>query len=306
MITTLTGDNHFLLQQALNELVSGYVTRFGDLGLEKLDGEEASIERLVEACQSPPFLVDKKLVILKHPSAQKAFMERIEELINDLPETIDLIIKEPKIDRRSSYYKELKAKTEYKEFSQPEGQKLNTWIVQHVKQQGGSISSSDANYLIERVGQDQQLIYQELEKLITYQPQISRATIELLTELNPQSTIFELVDSAFANIPKRTLSLYKQQRALKVEPQQIMAMLAWQLHVLAIVKLAGDKNPDEIARETKLSPFVVRKTAAIASKLSLAEVKALVRRALRLDVRMKSQNIDADEAMQHFLLTITS
>ena len=85
-----------------------------------------------------------------------------------------------------------------------------------------------------------------------------------------------------------------------------MAMLAWQLHVLATVKVAGDKSADEIAREAKLSPFVVRKTVMIAKKISLAEVKKLVRRALELDVRMKSQNIDADEALQHFLLTIIS
>jgi DNA polymerase III delta subunit len=49
---------------------------------------------------------------------------------------------------------------------------------------------------------------------------------------------------------------------------------------------------------------VVQKTQRIASKLSLGDVKNLVRDALELDVRLKSQSIDADEALQYFLLTI--
>jgi len=306
MITTLTGTNHFLLQRELNDQTQKFVDEFGDISLEKLDGEEASSERLIEATQSLPFLAAKKLVVLKNPGNQKPFAEAVETIIQSVPETTDLIIVEHKIDKRSSYFKVLKSKTEYKEFTEPDSQKLNTWIVQYVKEQGGGISLGDASYLVERVGQNQQLLYQELDKLLTYDLQITRANIDLLTDLAPQSTIFELIDAAFAGSSKKTLEIYKQQRALKVEPQQIMAMLSWQLHVLAVVKVAGDQSPDEIARQAKMSPYVVRKTVGIANRISLAEIKELISRALALDVRFKSQAIDPDEALQHLLLTLSS
>lgn len=92
---------------------------------------------------------------------------------------------------------------------------------------------------------------------------------------------------------------------MKVEPQQIMAMIAWQLHVLAVVKTAGNKSAEDIARQAKLNPFVVRKTVSIARQISLAETKQLIKRALQLDIKMKTISIDADEALQHFLLTIS-
>jgi DNA polymerase-3 subunit delta len=305
MITTLNGSNSFMLQQALNELIGHYVGQFGELGLEKLDGEESSAERLIEATGSLPFLVAQKLLILRNPGVQKVFAEQIENLIKAVPEGVNIIIVEPKIDKRSSYYKVLKSKTEYREFNELDGHKLSTWIIQYVKQQGGSISSNDARYLLERVGQNQQFLYHELGKLLAYSPQIARSNIDLLTEPAPQSTVFELIDSAFAGNNKKTLELYKQQRLLKVEPQQIMAMIAWQLHVLAVIKVAGNKTADEIAREAKLNPYVVRKSSVIANKISLYDTKKLIKRALKLDIRMKTQNIDADEALQHFLLTIS-
>ncbi len=305
MITTMTGSNTFMLQQELDSKVSEFVGRFSDIGVEKLDGQEASAERLIEATKSLPFLVDQKLVVLRNPSAQKDFVEKINVVIESVPDGVEVIVVEPKIDRRSSYFKVLKSKTEFKEFGELDSQKLSTWIVQYISQQGGRISLSDARYLVERVGLNQQILHNELDKLLTYKPQIGRTEIDLLTEPTPQSSIFELIDSAFAGNHKRTLELYRQQRAMKVEPQQIMAMIAWQLHVLSVVKTAADKSVDDIARQAKLNPFVVRKTAAIAGRINLEDLKQLVNRALQLDIKMKSSNIDNDEALQHFLLTIS-
>jgi len=306
MITTLTGPNTFMLQAELNKIRSDFVAEFEDIGLEQLDGEETTAERMIEAAQSLPFLAARKLVILRNPSAQKAFAERIETIIKGVPGSTDLVVVETKIDKRSVYFKVLKAKTEFRELLELDPIKLNNWIVQYANDYGGSINTQDARYLIERVGQNQQLLASEIDKLLTFNSSINRTSIDLLTDQAPQGTIFELLDAAFAGNKQKAMDLYKQQRALKIEPQQIMAMLAWQLHVLALVKTAGERTPDDIAREAKLNPFVVRKTMQLARDLSLTEVKDLVSRALALDIKLKSQTIDADEALQHFLLTVTS
>jgi len=306
MIITLTGSNAFRLQEELSKLQSSFIATYGDVAHEKLDGEESSAERLVEAVQSLPFLTPKKLVVLRNPSAQKQFTDNIESIIKGIPETTDVVIVEAKIDKRSSYFKVLKTQTEFKEFSELDPRELSNWIVQYAKQGDGQIRQADAAYLVERAGQNQQLLANEVDKLLNFDSQINRQTIDNLTEPTPQSTIFELLDAAFAGNGKRTLALYKEQRALRVEPQQIMAMIAWQLHILALVKTAGERTPEDTAKEARLNPYVVRKTHGIARKLTLTEVKHLVSRALKLDVRMKSESIDADEALQHFLLTIVS
>ena len=159
---------------------------------------------------------------------------------------------------------------------------------------------------MERVGANQQLLSNELDKLLLYDANISRRTIDVLTDPTPQSTIFQLLEAAFAGNSKRALQLYAEQRALKVEPVQIIAMLTWQLHVLAIIKTAGDRSIDVIAQEAKLNPFVVRKSQAIAQSLTLTELKKLVTDLLKIDTASKRTNLDPDEALQHYLLALAS
>lgn len=101
------------------------------------------------------------------------------------------------------------------------------------------------------------------------------------------------------------MRLYDEQRALKVEPQQVIAMLAWQLHVLAVVKTAKQRSVDDIAREAKLNPFVVRKTQGLVRHITLARLKELITRLREFDLRTKTESIIPDEAVRYYLLTIT-
>jgi len=306
VIITLTGENGFGLQAELEKLTAGFVAEQGDLALERLDGEEMTANRLSEALTSLPFLATKKLVVLRRPSANKQFVEKFEQLLGAVPETTDVILVEPKLDKRLAYYKYLKKSTDFREFPQLDPPGLTRWLSGEAKARGGSLSPRDAQYLVERVGANQQLLDNELEKLLLYNPTINYQTIQLLTEATPQSTIFQLLEVAFAGNARRALELYQEQRQLKVEPPQLIAMLAWQLHVLALLKTAGERSADSIAAEARLSPFVVRKSQGIARKLTLAELKTLVSDLLDIDARSKRSNLDIDEALQNYLLKLAS
>ena len=306
MIVTLTGENAYALRAELDGIVQGFLAEHDEFGVERLDGEEADYGRLQEALTSLPFLADKKLVVLRRPGANKEFTEHAEELLAGVPETTDVVILEPKLDKRLAYYKLLKSKTDFREFKELDAAGLARWLVSEAGKQGAKISPADANYLVQRVGANQQLLGNELTKLMLYNPQISRQSIDLLTEATPQSTIFELLEAAFAGNAKRTMQLYQEQRVQKVEPPQIIAMLAWQLHVLALIKAAHDRSADQIAADAKLSPYVVKRSQAIARRLTLAELKTLVADLLAIDVRSKTSAFDADEALQNYLLKLAS
>lgn len=304
MVTTLTGSNSFLLRAELNRRIAEFVAEHTDMGLEKLDGEEIEYGRMVDAVQNLPFLAGKKLIILRTPGVNKQFAEKFAELLETIPETNDLLIYEPKLDKRSSYARTLQKKTDFKAFEQLDERNLPSWLVSEAKTRGGYLSTSDALYLVNRVGPNQQLLTNELEKLLNYTPKITRESIDLLTEQTPQSSIFQLLDAAFAGNTKKAMALYQDQRAQGVDPQAIIPMLAWQLQILAIIKTAGKKMPDKIASEAKLNPFVVRKSAAIVDKLTLVRLKDLIHDLRELDVKLKSVTIDADEALKLYLLSL--
>ncbi|HSD55860.1 MAG TPA: DNA polymerase III subunit delta [Candidatus Saccharimonadales bacterium] len=306
MIVTITGANDLLRRGELDKLVQAFIGEHGDMAVERFDGEESAPERMRESVQSMPFLSPRKLVVLREPGKQKSFAEAITAVLESVADTTDLIIYEPKLDKRGSYYKTLKKTTDFRELGELDALGLSRWAVSYAQEQGGGLSQADARLLIDRIGINQLLLKSELDKLLAYDTQISRATIELLTEPLPQSTVFELLDAAFASNSAKAFAIYGEQRALKVEPQAIIAMLAWQLHILAVVKAAGQKSVDVIAKEAKLNPFVVRKSQGITRRLTLAQIKGLIGELLELDMRLKRSSIDVDEALQLYLLKLAT
>ncbi|MEO8784915.1 MAG: DNA polymerase III subunit delta, partial [Candidatus Saccharimonadales bacterium] len=216
----------------------------------------------------------------------------------------DLIIVEPSLDKRTSYYKQLQKLTDFRLLDQLAPNQLASWLVEQAKLQQASLGSSDARYLVERIGNDQMRLSSELRKLIDYLPKISRQTIDLMTDPTPQSSTFDLLAAALAGDATKTLQLYSQQRQQKVEPLAILALLGWQLHILAIIKTAGDRSAAQIASQAKLNPYVVSKSQSVARQISLATLKSWVEQAAKLDIKLKRQTIDADEALQQYLLSL--
>jgi DNA polymerase-3 subunit delta len=306
MVITLTGDNSYELQRVLNGIIVDFIDTYGDFGIERLDGEEADFNRLQEAVTSLPFLTDKKLVVLHAPSKNKPFLEKAVETLKAAAIESDIIIVEPKLDKRLAYYKFLKTNTDFRIYDTMDQNSLAQWLVAAAKERSGTLSLSDARYLVERVGINQQLVFSELEKLLLFSAQISQQTIDLLTEETPQSTIFQLLEAAFAGNTRRALELYDEQRAMKVEPPQIIAMLAWQLHILAIIIAARNTPLDQIARDTKINPYVLRKSFGIARQLSFSSLKLLISELLTIDLRLKSEPIDPDEILKNYLFLLNN
>ncbi len=304
MIISLVGENSFLLKNELDKLTAEFVAQHGDLALQKIDGSEMDYEHIKDALLSAPFLATNKMVVVSSPESNKQLLENIEHIFNSIPETTDVIFVVPKPDKRSKFYKQLQKQTELRLFDAVDANSLGKWLVDYAKNAGGSLSLADANYLVNRLGVNQAVLSSEVDKLLLNNLTINREMIDEQTEPNPQSTVFELLDASFAGNHKKAMTLYEEQRRLKVEPLAILGMIAWQLHILAVVATAKDKNPGEIAKEAKIHPFVVNKSKQTLRNISFPQLKDLVSRALKLDISLKSQSINADDALRHFLLSI--
>lgn len=302
-IITLCGPNAYLLEQRLNQIKSEFVDEFGDLAVEAIDGEEATEDQIRFSLESLPFLSPKKLVIIKRLSSNKTLAENIEDFISNVSDSTDIILVEPKPDKRGIYYKTTKKLTRLEEFVELDELSAGKWLVDEAKKAGGELSISDARYMAERVGLNQQILHTELIKLIDYDSKISRQNIDDLTEASPQGTVFNLLDAAFAGNRRRALELYESQRTQRLEPQAILGMIVWQMHLVALVG-SSKKTIDQLAKDTKRSPFVLGKARSISERLGRAELKNLLDRLCALDKRLKSESIDVDEALRQLLFDL--
>lgn len=304
MVIVVSGENDFARLAELKSLVSDFESKYGDFGLERVDASVTEMGRLLESVASVPFLSEKRMIILSNIMSNKDVVDGAEKLLESVSDETILVIDEQKFDKRLTAYKILKKKADFREFKELDGRGLASWLVSEAKYRGGNLSQADAVYLVDRAGPNQLILSHELDKLLSFSPSIKRDVINELVEPLPMGTIFDLMDAAFSGDKQKTMRLYDQQRRQQVEPQAIMGMIGWQVHTLTVVKFNEHKPPEQIASSAKINPYVVRKTLTLTSRMTTSGVKDLVRKTLELDSRLKSESIDADDAVQHFLLTI--
>ena len=312
MITAICGENGAERLAERSRLVRAFVAEYTDMGLEQFDASEVAYDRIVEAVQSVPFLAGRKMVVIHGGSLNTEFVEKFADFVQNIPESTDVLLSEAQLDKRTSYYKLLQKLTDFHEYKELDAAGLARWAVDYARAEGGELKLADAQYLIARVGDaahagkktgaDQLLLRHEIDKLLTYRPSIDRKSIDLLTDEAPQSKIFDLLDAAFAGQAARAQKLYTDQRAQGVEPQQIVAMLSWQLYGIALCKAGQRYGSAEIAHQASMSLYAVEKMIGVAKQIDVETVKRMVTELRVLDIRSKRENIDLDTALQHYLL----
>lgn len=306
MIRTLAGSNTFLLQRELQKISSDFVAAYGDFELERIDAENIKLSELQARLQSLPFFGEKKCLIVDRPHQIDGFSEVLSQITSYISDNVDIVLVEPSLDKRTRYYKDLKKLTQFTEFSDLDEPALVQWLVNQAKTLGATLSLADARYLVARVGANQYGLFNELEKLAAYSSTITRQSIDLLSDPTPQTSIFDLLDKAFSGDAKRALALYDDQRSQKVEPQIILAMLARQLHTVALIKTAPVILSDnDIAKDNKLHPFAVKKAKESSRHISTPQLMAKITELRDIDRQQKTKNISLDDALRYFLLHLS-
>lgn len=302
MIITLYGNNDYLIDRELNRLISKSDT---ELSVTKIYALDADLQTIKSELNSYSLFTSQRVIVLFEPSVLKGFDDYIVTEQIDEPDDLIVII-EHSLDKRTSYYRFLEKKTDFHYLTKLTELELLKWIDAYVKENGGSLSKDDARYLVDRVGDNQLLISKEIDKLIIYSNLINRQTIDLLCEPLPSSTIFGLLDSAFSFNPKKALTIYQEQRLQKVGPEQILAMLSWQLNNLAIYFSSKNLSQAKILSISGLSPYTLSKAAQLGSKLTLLHVKKFINELAILDFESKTKNLDLDEGLKNFIVSLSS
>lgn len=293
-----------MLRSTLKKHVDSFVRDNGEMGVERFDAEEKEAAEIISSFSSTSLFAPKKLVIIKGIAKNQELAEKIEELITKANEDAELIIIEPKLDKRGKLYTKLKKETILTEFQEVHPGSLSAWVVKETIARGGRINNSTAKRLVDKAGSNQELLSSEIDKLLIYNPEITEQSVDLLVEANPHSKTFELVDAVFKRDLRRVERLYEEQRALKVDPNQIIGLIAWQLHLLAAVKVAAGRSQLEISKDLGVRPEAVASSMRLANGITMSELMDMIERLLKIDYKIKQQAVDKDDALLFWLLSL--
>jgi len=268
---------------------SGYNT----IVLDCADPKEA--QRSLQEVLAAPFLAERRMVVLKHlisckdEALKKQFLERFES--GNLPDSNVIVVYETVDKYRSKLDKTLLAtleKEKYKEyFGQLEGRELASWASQEIKERGGSIDGQALSYLMANAGSNLFELINIIEQLVSYNPKVTKETVDIFVPEKIDDNIFTLVDTIVAGDIKKSFKLIQGQYDAGNDAGYMFAMILRQFRILIQLRDCLDRGVQPDPKPMSLHPFVVKKTTPIAQKYTMEKLEKAYNELLQMDVHTK-------------------
>lgn len=306
MITVLFGANRLALQQRLAALKKQFTDQYSEAGVEEVSAERIQPEQLATLLSGVSLFAPQRLVVIKNLVQSNALAERFMELIASTSVETQVLLVEQQLDKRTTLYKLLKKLATLEEFTELDETTAAEWAGSFAKNEGGRLDSRTARYLVAHVGSNQLQLKNELEKLIAYDPNITQATIDELVEKTPQESVFLLLELAFGGQKKAALELLDSMERAHDDPFQLVSMLIWQTHILAVVASAENTADAQIAKDAKLSPYVVQKTRALVRRLSRSQLKQIIDVIIACDTNLKTSSAEPWRVLEQALIQLVT
>jgi len=298
-----------------------------ELNIISLDGETLTLGELIGACDVPPFLSQRRLVMVRDlasqleprrgakkrgiPPAKRELVEGLKEYLPQMPPSTRLVFTEGRRISKSNPIHRLASQLEggfVREFRPPKGERLRQWIREQVKEKGGQISPPAVEELANFLGNDLRLLDQEIEKLLTYTEErpIEKEDVHLLVSQVQVANIFSLVD-ALGHRDSRKATLYLHELMDAGQPLlYIFFMITRQFRLLLQAKELQIEGLGWQAIQTRLRlhPFVAQKLADQARNFSRGRLESIHHRLLEVDTAIKSGQMEPQLALDLLVIEL--
>ncbi|MFC1914176.1 DNA polymerase III subunit delta [Chloroflexota bacterium] len=320
MLYVLFGEDDFSLSRMLEQIkeeigaadtMSANTTVF--------DGQQLTLEKLKAACDTVPFLAEKRLVIVegllkrfeskaKSGQRKKAGLnqrndyEALTAYFRQIPEFALLVLIDGKISNTNPLLKNLAGTANVTSFPLMRGSKLQQWVQQRVKQGGGSISPKAVDLLARFVGGNLWIMANEVDKLLLFTAGrcIEEDDVRAVVSYAQEASVFTMVDAILefkAGVAGEILQQLLRQGAASA---YLLVMLSRQVQIIVRVKELTRQGRSLTWIQDKMglsSDFVVRKALEQAEKYSLARLKEVYHRLLEADLSIKTGRFDGELAL---------
>ncbi|MDD6051856.1 MAG: DNA polymerase III subunit delta [Clostridiales bacterium] len=285
-------------------------------GMEELNEsvmDAPTTDAIIAACETLPFMADKRLVIVReHPAftGRGEADERLIGYIPQLPESAVLVfLCRGKADGRKKLYTAIKKSGGVVSFEALKDEELTPWIVRAFAEVGKSISPQTASVLSFTVGSDTALLRREIEKLAALAGErdaITEADIQAVATRSLECTVFEMVDAVVAGQQGKAFALLRDMLTMGSEPLGILAMLLRQFRLMQHIKIMQYEkvSPAEIKQRLGMKPFAAERCMRQAAGYNSAQVKKGVQICLNTEYMVKSGGYNQEGALEKAMLEI--
>lgn len=298
MITVLTGENSFEVKEALDAILDSFNGQ-----PERIDGEQLELKNVPDLLMGMTLFSQNRLVIIKDLSKNKSIWDKLPDWLDKISDDIHLVLVDEKLDKRTSAYKALKqaAKVnEYPKWTERDTANAEAWVVDRTKTAGLKLDKKIAHYLVDRVGTDQWLLAQAIDKL-AFVDEINQDIIDDIIEPSAAQNVFQLFELAL-NGKAQAVKQMIDNLQVSQDPYQLFGLITSQsLQLLAITSAGADDNP---VKDFGMHPFVASKLKNHAKNLNRQAALDLVKTLADTDADIKVSKAEPWVLIERALLAI--
>ena len=316
MIRLLISEPSLILKSKLNQYTKDVIEEKDEFNYNVFDFEENSFEEIVDALQTPSFSSLKKVVVCKNPYFIKDSkvklpftndIKTLEEYINNENPDSEWIIICPKkyFSGKSKFINMISKLGEVENLLFEDENEFISYGNSLIEATKINIDSKAKEILFERCAGDVCKLEREIAKLAIFNDKIDVDIITKMVSRPLEDDVFELSNALLNKDHKRIMKLYSDLKLLKMEPINLIALLANQFRLIMQVLILKKENKKEadIATILQVHPYRVKMAIKHGYTYSLNDVKKILVELATLDAKIKTGEADRYVDFELFLAT---
>lgn len=302
------GSDYGLIKREIDNITSGItdVVKY-DLSVQK-------IEELLDDASCISMFGDKKVLVGENAFFLTGTNTNINHDIDYLSNYLEddnhdniviLSVVSEKLDERKKIVKILKNKAKVIQKEVIDQKDLPKFVTNEFKKEGYNIDYKTANYFVNYVGKNVDIILSEIKKMIMYKDSDKNIELRDIMDISSKAfndNVFDLSDAIMKKDFKKIFECLNDLMLLKEEPIKIIALLGNQFALVYQSKLlanSGNSSKD-IANLLGVHPYRVK--LALETDYMVYELEDIIKKLHNLDYEIKSGKIDKNTGLENFLL----
>ena len=276
-----TGDNAYERFRERGRWLKAFAEKHGSENIQSFEASGLSKSALMNEVASAPFIAEKRLIVINGlPKVEK---DDVEELITATHPGVLVVCEDPKPDKRLGSTKAFLEHLDVRQFPLKSRQEILLWLRAAATELGVQLSADASAAMIDRIGEDQQMLSSEITKIATYVGRggtIAVSDIDELIVFRAERVAWQLMDHFAAGKKRDALSLAHTMLLKGENPHSLWSRLLWMVTQVMLVAAAVDRGctqPAAIAKEAGV-PFPTARNlssyAGSASRKNLRRVCA--------------------------------
>lgn len=297
---------------------------FQMMNVSIFEEKNCDILDIINICDTPPFMSEKRLVIIKNVAIFKDIKKNERDTLNDyitnLPSSTILILSEESINKNTKLYKTINKLGSSHDVDDISEDAIIKYIQNNCQKNNYTISPKTATYLIKYVGSNMQTIINELDKVTSFFTELQKKgngqiitnqeiTISQINQIctkSIESKVFDLIDAiAYKNL-NAVLEIYQNLLHDKVTPYQILNLISRQFRIIIKVKNVNMDNHFQIAKHLNLNPYSIKGAMSQAQNFDNKQLLNALNDCLDTDIKIKTGLLPPEIGVEMLIIKYTS